>query len=187
MRRALIVLAVVSSLALQVVGPASNAAAAPTLALNPSSGNPPSVSGSLSGSGWLCPSGGAPLGGATVSGTGVGGSATINRDGSLSGSFTVRGTAGQRIEVKVTANTACPGIVPIYLQATAVFTFNAPTPPPTNTREPAPTFTPTFAPTATPTPAPIPTRPPTPTYTPPPSPTATAAPRNTDTPTPTDT
>src|SRR3990172_7109409 len=150
MRRALIVLAVVSSLALQVVGPASNAAAAPTLALNPSSGNPPSVSGSLSGSGWLCPSGGAPLGGATVSGTGVGGSATINRDGSLSGSFTVRGTAGQRVEVKVTASTACPGIVPIYLQATAVFTFNAPAPTPTPTAAIPPTPPPT--PTATPQP-----------------------------------
>jgi len=106
-----------------------------------------------------------------VSGSGVIGSAAINRDGSLTGTFTVRGTAGQSVQVKVTAGTACPSSgPPIYLQATATFTFNSPTP------LPSPTPRPTLAPTSTPTPTATLPPPPTPmpTATVPPPPTATS-------------
>lgn len=177
MRKWLVVLVAVSALLLQVIAPASDVFAAPAIVLNPPSGNPPSVSGSLGGSGWLCGSA-APVGPATVSGTGVAGSATISRDGSLSGTFTIRGSAGQRIEVKVTANTACPSVgPPIYLQASAIFTFNAPSPTPT------PTATATVRPSPTPTPTPVPPTPtPTPTATV--QPTPTELPRATQTPVP---
>lgn len=67
----------------------SNAnAVEPVLVLDPSMGDPPSVGGTLSGSGWLCDSGLAPTGSATFCGAGVVGSAAINRDGSLIGIFT---------------------------------------------------------------------------------------------------
>jgi len=184
-RLLLVVAAVLLAILLQ---PASGVVAAATLVLNPSSGNPPTASGSLSGSGWACSGGSVPSGSATVSGTGVGGSATINRDGTVSGTFNVRGSAGERVVVTVRANTACPGIVPIYLEASATFTFNAPTPTPTP--QPAPTATATLPPTSTPTPTATATHTATPTTTPTlpaaetPSPTATrpAGPTTTATP-----
>ena len=139
--------------------------AAETLTLTPNSGDPPSASGDLSGVDWLC-SDGAPAGTATVSGSGVGGSASIGRDGSLTGTFTVRGSAGDTVGVTVTAE--CPGTRPLeYLHATALFTFTAPIPTPTRTPRPSPTAPPaTAAPaTSTPTPAPA-TMPPGPTAAP---------------------
>ncbi|MHB9092219.1 MAG: hypothetical protein ACYC7H_12455, partial [Chloroflexota bacterium] len=176
-RERLAVAATVVLVALALGFPAVVAAAA-TLTLNPTSGNAPSVSGSLAGAGWLCDGGAAPLGGASVTGAGVTGSATVNRDGSLSGDFTVRGTAGQRVEVKATASTSCPTIgPPIYLQATAFFTFNAP--PPTATTQPTPTRAPTA--TSQPSNTPLPTATTQPTFTS--QPTATTAPTDTQRPT----
>ena len=105
------------------------ASAEPVLVLDPSQGDPFSVSGVLNGNAWLCGSGDAPVGEATVSGIGVAGSAIINRDGRLSGTFTVRGDAGQSIRMTVTASTSCISTrTPTNLQATAIFTFNMPTP-----------------------------------------------------------
>ena len=116
-----------------------------------------------------------------MSGTGVAGSASIGRDGSLSGSFTVRGIPGQRVEVLVTANTSClTAARPIYLQASAFFTFNVATATPTATLAPTRTPTPTPLPTSTPTPTSEPTVTPTPsplpTETPPPAATPTEMP-----------
>jgi len=144
------------------------AEAAASLDLSPSAGEPPSASGDLSGSGWECSPGVVPSGAATVSGGGAGGSAVINRDGTVSGSFDVRGSAGDRVTITVTANTACPTIgPPTYLKASAVFRFNE-APPPTRTPRP-PSATP-IPPTSTPPPAaPSPTSaPPPPTTAPPP-------------------
>src|SRR5262245_22724123 len=79
---------------------------APSLSLNPSSGNAPSVSGNLSGSGWCTPSE------ATyprVTGAGVSGTVSLTavRGGSiLTGNFTVQGVAGQ--SVVVTVQNRCP-------------------------------------------------------------------------------
>ncbi|MCX9083651.1 MAG: hypothetical protein OIN87_02495 [Candidatus Methanoperedens sp.] len=118
------------------------------LILDPSMGDSPSVSGTLNGRGWLCDSGLAPAGDAIVSGTGIAGTATIDRSGILSGSFTLRGDAGQSIRVTVTSSASCPsGRSQISLEASSIFTFNAPTLIPTRSVTPAP------SPVATPIPA----------------------------------
>lgn len=155
-------------------------AADPTLTLNPSSGPPPDAAGTLSGGGWLCSGGSAPTGSVTLSG--ADGSAYINRDGSLGGEFQIfGGSAGQVVDVTVTAY--CDGIVPVPIQKTAPFTFNAPTPAPTNTRPPTSTRTP--VPTSTPTPLPATVPPPPPTNTPAPGVTPpTAAPTSPGAPSP---
>ena len=161
--------------------PCGLAAAAPsaaelTLVLSPPSGDPPSVSGTLSGSGWMCGRSG-PAYGATVSPRGV---ATIDGAGNLSGNFTVNGGAGDPIDVTVTAY--CDGgIAPIPMSKTATFHFNGPEPTPTRTKTPtpAPTSTPTAPPTSTPVPASTwtPTPAPASTWTPAPgAPSATATP-----------
>lgn len=104
----------------------SNANAAPVLGLDPSTGDPTSASGSLRGSGWICESGAVPSGGASVSGSGVAGSAIINRDGTLTGTFTARGDAGQSVRITVTANELCAsGRTTINLATDAIFTFTA--------------------------------------------------------------
>lgn len=153
-----------------VPGPTGVAAQGPTLFLSPSSGDPPSAEGSLSGGGWCY-----PYTSASVTGSDTGGSAYVNRDGSLGGTFNVRGSAGQ---VKtITVRVECPGIVPITQEASATFAFNAPptsTPPPTHTpaatNTAPPTSTPTTASTNTPVPVPTATLPPPPAgETPPPT------------------
>lgn len=152
------------------------AEAAPSISLSPNSGDAPSEDGEVLGAGWLCEGGGAPVGAASVtSGRTILGSATINRDGTLRGTFSVSGSAGEAIHVQVSASSPCPTIgPPVYLQATATFTFNAadtPTPRPTLTATPAPaTETPTAAAPATPTPTAAGPPPP------PPSPVSSAAP-----------
>jgi hypothetical protein len=84
----------------------------PSLNISPESGPPPSASGSLSGGGW-CPDGGVEVGGD------AGGSASIGRDGSLSGELAVSGGAGQKVAVEVTA--FCPDG---NMSASATFTFD---------------------------------------------------------------
>lgn len=147
----------------------SNAIATePVLRLDPSNGDPTSVSVNLIGSGWICDSGTVPTGDATVSGSGVVGSAAINRDGTLSGSFTVRGDSGQSVRITVTANELCTsGRTTSNLVANAIFTFNAPAPTMTATPIPTPTETPTPSPTPSRTPAstPFPTDTPSPVQT----------------------
>lgn len=161
-------------------------AATPTLTLIPSSGDPPSVTGNLEGDSWICDSGTVPIGTATASGTGVFGSANIDRFGRLSsGSFTIRGNAGDVVTVTLKADVACiSGRSLSYKQQTATFTFNAPpTPAPTNTRPPTATRTP--VPTSTPTPLPATVPPPPPTDTPAPGVTPpTAAPTSPGAPSP---
>ena len=125
----------------------AGATLAANLVLNPNTGNPPSVTGSLGGVGWCYP------GTLTVSGLGVTGSASVSSIGNLSGTFTVTGSAGQSRLVKVAED--CPGIVPIHVEDTKNFTFNAATPTPTVT----PTRTPTPLPAATWTPTPAPAGP----------------------------
>lgn len=133
------------------------ALADPVLVLDPSQGDPFTLNGAINGNAWICASGEAPVGEATVSGMGVSGSAFINRDGSLSGSFTIRGDAGQSMIMTVTASTSCTSTrTPTNLQATAIFTFNMPTPTPTATAaiNPIPSMTsiPIRTPIVTPTP-----------------------------------
>ena len=153
-----------------------------SLVLTPESGDSPSVDGRLSGSDWQCSGGSIPVGGASV--TGANGTATINRDGSLSGRFSVQGSAGESVLITVRADTACPGIVPVFIEAAAVFTFNgatatpSPTPTPTPASEPSVTLTAAATLTAT-------ARPTTPTSTPTPTPTPTPAASATPTPAPT--
>ncbi|MHB1135123.1 MAG: hypothetical protein ACYC4L_22350, partial [Chloroflexota bacterium] len=170
MGRARSAAAAIAAILVMAFGLAGTVAAEPAVRLNPSTGDPPSVSGTLDGGGWLCSSGVAPAGNASVTGDGVGGSATINRDGSLSGTFTARGAAGQRVAVKVTADNSCPDVrTPVYLEAVTYFVFNtpqptaAPTTRPTST--PLPTHTPRPTNTAVPTNTPPPTRTPVPTET----------------------
>ena len=172
-------LAVLALLVLTLAGPAQHAVSAvtaPTLTLNPSSGNAPEVLGTAGGTGWICDGGGVPAGSAAVTGAGVSGSATISAAGVVTGSFRVSGVAGQEVVVRVTSQ-PCPGFGPPQtLTTTAMFTFNTPsptststptvTPVPTATATPTaavlPTWTPTAAviPTWTPTAALLPTRPP---------------------------
>ncbi len=166
MRRLLFLVATTAALALlSLPFDVEVARAAPSL--TPSSGDPPSVTGDISGGGWTCSGGTAPVGDATISG--AGGSAFINRDGSLTGSFTISGSAGDVMGVTVKATVGCPVAgPPQYLQATATFTFSAPpptnTPAPTNTRPP--TATRTTVPSSTPTPLPATAPPSPPTNTP---------------------
>jgi len=177
MRRALPVI-LLALLVLPFADPAEHALSATmaTLTLNPSSGNAPSVSGTLSGGDW-CAVPSPP----TISfqgGTGSGqGQFTAARTGGtlLSGSFTVRGAPGD--VVIITASTTCGGGISSFPQsANATFVFNAPSPLQTSTPTPAsipsPTPTPASIPSPTPTPASIP------------SPTPTAASITSPTPTP---
>lgn len=90
----------------------ASAQGGPGVSISPASGPPPSASGSLSGGGW-CPDGGVEVGGD------AGGSASISRDGSLSGEFSVSGSAGQNVTVQVTA--FCPDG---NMSASATFTFD---------------------------------------------------------------
>jgi len=135
-----------------------------TLKLHPSSGNAPTVRGTLSGSGWCN-----PASSVSVSGPGVSGSASIGRDGSLSGNFSVTGKAGDKVKISVSAvcragsgkasavfkfkggPTSTPIPAPITFP-TSTFT-NTPTATATSTS--TPTFTPTFTPTLTFTPTPV--------------------------------
>ena len=128
------------------------AAQSATLSLSPTTGNAPTVRGSLRGSGWCT-----PASSVVVSGKGVSGSASIGRDGSLSGTFSVTGKPGDKVKVKVSATCRSEGS-----SASANFKFkSAPTPvpstdtpTPTFTLTPTATFTPTFTPTFTYTPTP---------------------------------
>jgi len=179
-RGLLLLLVVVAALAADLALPPPVLAA--SVSLNPSSGDAPSVRGTLSGGGWQCSYGVVPAGSASVTGAGVTGSATVfGRTGDLTGSFTVTGNAGQSREITVRADNACPGIgPPIYIQASATFRFNAPTPTPTATSTPTPAPSPTPTPTAAATPTPTPVAP---TSTPTPAPAG--QPTSTPTPTPT--
>jgi hypothetical protein len=144
----------------------------PLLVLSPASGNAPTVNGTFGGNGWQCGGGQVPSGAVTVSGPGVSGSGAISSngtDGVVGGSFQVTGAAGASVTITVRANTPCPTIgPPIYLNAEAVFKFNAPTGTPTPapgasaTPSPAVSPTPGPAPTGTPTAASFPTKTPTP-------------------------
>ena len=143
--------------------------AAETLTLNPNAGDPPSASGSLSGTDWLCSDGAAPGGSATVSGSGVGGFANLGRTGDLTGD--VHGPRERRRYRRGHGDGehACPGIRPrcAPCHATALFTFTAPIPTPTRTPRPSPTEPPPTAAAATSTPTPAPaTMPPGPTAAP---------------------
>jgi hypothetical protein len=135
------------------------AEAAPSISLSPDSGDAPSETGSITGFGWECSPGVVPSTTATVSGSGVSGSATLGRGGSLSGDFTVSGRPGDIIDITVTATMACPALVPIVLQATAVFTFHDAPPTPTRTKTPTVEPSSTIAPLPTSTP-PSPVAPP---------------------------
>jgi hypothetical protein len=160
---AVISLVVDSLVPLAGVSAASTAQTVGSLALDPSSGSPPSVSGSLSGEGWCT-----PAQSVQVSGSGVSGSGAVGRTGHLSGSFTVSGSAGDIVTISVfvsCGDTSSTG--------RANFTFNSPRPTAPPTRPAQPTATP-IPPTAAPTSTPLPTATPTDT------PTATA----TDTPVP---
>lgn len=114
----------------------------PSLSLNPSSGDPPTVSGSLSGSGWCGPAD------FTVSGTGVSGGAAADASGNLSGNFSVSGSPGETVTIEVSG--PCPASR-TSLSARANFIFNTPrssqpsltpTPPSQSVSSPTPTFTP---------------------------------------------
>lgn len=169
----------------------------PTLVLNPASGPAPSVSGSLSGSGWC---GGGIVTVTSVPPGQVSGSGST-AGGNLSGSFTVTGSPGQLVTINVDAVCRAGSS-----SARANFRFDdptpiprptdTPTPMPTPTPFPTPTFTPTPTSTSTSTATPRPTATPTATVTPtatntrPSAPTATATPPGpaaTTTPTPTPT
>lgn len=115
---------------------------AQTLNLNPVSGDSPTVTGTLSGSGWCGPTDFTP------SGTGVSGSAAADASGNLSGNFSVRGNPGETITVEVSG--PCPASR-ISLSARANFTFNTPT---ASTQAPTSTPSPTSVPTSTPSPIP---------------------------------
>ncbi|TFH37283.1 MAG: hypothetical protein E4G99_02955, partial [Anaerolineales bacterium] len=123
-----------------------------SLVLSPSSGDPPAVRGTLSGSGWCT-----PASSVTVSGPGVTGSGDIGRDGSLSGTFSVTGNAGDVVMINISASCRGAGS-----SASARFRFNGP-----------PTQTPIPMPVITRTPTSTSTLPATPTFTASPSPTAT--------------
>jgi hypothetical protein len=129
-----------------------------SLVLSPASGDAPAARGTLSGSGWCN-----PASSVTVSGPGVTGSGEIGRDGSLSGTFSVTGKAGDKVKISVSATcrsgsgaasavfkfkghptqTPIPGPVDT---PTSTFTL---TPSATATSTSTPTFTPTFTLTAT--------------------------------------
>jgi hypothetical protein len=117
-------------------------AQAATLVLTPSSGDPPSINGNLGGGGWCT-----PASSVTVSGTGVSGSAQVGRDGTLTGSFSVVGSAGDVVTIAVEA--ACRAGTSV---ARAQFHFNVPAPTRAPTRIPAVTWTPTTTASAVPTP-----------------------------------
>ena len=158
--RSLLIFSVALALAGTLLAPGAPAqTAGPALTLSPSSGQAPSASGSLAGSGWCY-----PIRGLAVSGSGVAGSASVDAAGTLSGSFTVRGSAGDTIVVTV-GGTCSSGPV----SASATFTFAS--------AAAAATVTSTAAPTNTATPRPTETRPPprTATSTPAPTPPATPA------------
>ena len=104
---------------------------AQTLVLTPSSGDAPSASGTLSGSGW-CESLEFD-----VKGNAVSGSASSDAQGNLNGQFSVSGAGGSMVTLNVIAY--CPRGV--QMSAEAKFTFNAPTPsvrPSEPSPEPAP-------------------------------------------------
>jgi hypothetical protein len=162
--------ALAALLALGVVAPRLAAAQAPpTLTINPASGDPPTVRGTLSGSGW-CPENA----GVTVSGAGVSGSASVGRVGGLTGDFSVTGGAGDSVTIEVAAECRDGS-----RSARATFTFNRAQP----TRTPTPSPTPTASPTSTPTRPPTLTPTPTPTRVPTATPTAASTRAVTPTPT----
>jgi hypothetical protein len=122
-------------MAAAVPGGAVQAQAA-LLVLTPSSGDPPSVNGSLSGGGWCT-----PAISVTVSGTGVSGSGQVGRDGSLTGNFSIVGSPGDTATIVVEA--ACRAGTSV---ARAQFHFNTPAPTRTPTPRPVVTWLPRHGP-----------------------------------------